>query len=240
MRILFWFWYTVGLGLMLFWEVPDILAFSNGLFLLFFGLYAIQLERQRDTPLPRLIVAVTGVIVATYLLETIGTRTGFPFGAYQYTDTLGLGLTDVPLPIAFAWVGVMITALYLSTHANRWKRALEVGVWAVTLDLVLDPVAFSREFWLWENPGIYYGIPFQNFVGWFVTAFLLSFLFPLRQAPLPQRMEAVRLYQGILLMFGALAFKDGLFLASLIACIAILTAQGRVQLDSPRRQSMVQ
>lgn len=35
--------------------------------------------------------------------------------------------------------------------------------------MVLDPAAVSLGFWSWSEPGMYYGVPLVNFVGWVLS-----------------------------------------------------------------------
>lgn len=37
-------------------------------------------------------------------VEQIGSRTGWPFGSYEYSGTLGYQIYGVPLVVPFAWV----------------------------------------------------------------------------------------------------------------------------------------
>ncbi|EBD8094888.1 carotenoid biosynthesis protein, partial [Salmonella enterica] len=43
---LYWAWYIIGATLMLTIGVPDVLSFSNGLFLIFYALYVLDLIYQ--------------------------------------------------------------------------------------------------------------------------------------------------------------------------------------------------
>ncbi|MTA56087.1 MAG: carotenoid biosynthesis protein, partial [Actinobacteria bacterium] len=38
------------------------------------------------------------------IIEQIGSRTGWPFGSYEYSGTLGYQIYGVPLVVPFAWV----------------------------------------------------------------------------------------------------------------------------------------
>ncbi|PZD94078.1 carotenoid biosynthesis protein [Paenibacillus sambharensis] len=245
LRPLFWFWYAAGLLLMLLWEVPQQLQFSNGLFLIFFSLYAVYLVTRvydinnRDRGSGLLLILAAAV---TYAAEWIGTVTGWPFGRYAYTDTLRLFVEEVPVGIAMAWVGILSMSLLLARSQSRVLRALEVGGYALLLDLVLDPVAYARQFWIWLEPGSFgsfYGVPLQNFASWFTIAALLSLLFPLRAAPRALREEAGRLYIGMLLMFGLLAFKEDLWLAGAAAAAGALWMEGRLRLDRSRQEQVL-
>ncbi|WP_036605593.1 carotenoid biosynthesis protein [Paenibacillus assamensis] len=239
-RIVFISWLVIGLLLMMTIGVPDALAFSNGLFLLFFGWYAVSIERSIDGEM-RLASAARLIVIAvvTFFIEWIGVVTGFPFGDYHYTPLFGFAIGGVPLAIACAWVGVVYTALLLSSGSNRWLRAVQVGGWTVLLDLVLDPVANAREFWIWHAQEGYFGVPYVNFVSWFFISGFMSLLFPLRSIPVPQFREGGRLMQMMLFMFGLLSVKEGLLLPSCIAFAGILFTEGVLRYAVRRTEQAV-
>lgn len=228
LRIVFLFWYVIGLLLMLTVGVPAPLAFSNGLFLVFFALYAIDIEgRMGERAGSRwLRVAVVGLF--TFGVEWLSVKTGWPFGSYNYSSILGIQLGGVPLTIACAWVGVLLSAIMLAQGQSRWIRALQAGIWTVAFDLVLDPVAFARGFWTWEGEGLYFGVPLTNFIAWFILSAGLSLMFPTRLVPHKVRKEAVRLSQLMLLMFGILGLKEGMFVPMIVAVVATAAAEGTV------------
>ncbi|ANE47252.1 hypothetical protein SY83_14345 [Paenibacillus swuensis] len=231
-RKLFWGWYAIGLGLMLFYHVPGPLQFANGLFLLFYAAYALWIGKDYYSTHPFMGWRIVALIVLTYALEYCGTVTGFPFGPYEYTPLLGFAPVKVPIAISSAWVGVMASALALSRARSVAMRAVEVGVYAVLFDLVLDPVAAARGFWNWQTEGwswVYYGVPLQNFAGWFAAAALLSLLFPMKRRndfTTSSKREALRLYQAMLLMFGLLAMKEGMLLPGALSVVFCLVAEG--------------
>jgi uncharacterized membrane protein len=128
---------------------------------------------------------VAGLIVfgCSYFVEALGVRTGFPFGIYHYTNTLQPQLPgSVPLAVMFAWMLVIFGSY---SWVKRWcegKRGTRVGaallgaLLATALDLAIEPVASHVVlYWVWQTPGPlhYYGVPFANFVAWFVVAFVL-------------------------------------------------------------------
>jgi uncharacterized membrane protein len=124
--------------------------------------------------------------------ETIGVASGKIYGGYHYTASLGpkfLGL--VPYIIPLAWFMMIYPALVMaqklvrSSHPHGWKMLLVAmigGLMLTAWDLVLDPVMVSAGHWVWDGPAssrMYFGIPIQNFMGWWVTAvaiFLVFFL----------------------------------------------------------------
>lgn len=114
--------------------------------------------------------------------ELFGTGTGWPFGAYSYTQGLGYKIGDrVPYTIPLSWF-YMGFASYLIGWAIAEARgprsrpvwAIALGVWFLTVwDLVLDPAmaheSLPIKFWIWHQTGPYFGMPVQNFLGWFGT-----------------------------------------------------------------------
>lgn len=125
--------------------------------------------------------------VATLLpltAELIGTSTGWPFGHYAYTDLLGAKvLGRVPFTIPLSWFYMGFTSYLLAsaiTSALRLRGrtlwSLALGAWLlVAWDLALDP-AMARNaifpFWTWYTHGVYFGMPLQNFIGWWLVGFL--------------------------------------------------------------------
>ena len=88
------------------------------------------------------------------------------------------------------WVGVgRGSIVYVSTFtAQRLRspwllRPLSAGLLAVSIDLSLDPIADRLGFWKWfnVNPLNYFGVPFDNFVGWFLI--VSSFALCVRAGP---------------------------------------------------------
>lgn len=238
-RYLFIFWYCIGLILMLTIGVPTWLSFSNGLFLVFFALYAIHIEGMMGEERRRSWSRIMLVGVLTFAVEWLGVTMGWPFGDYKYTSLLGISLGGVPLAIFCAWIGVIVTVMRMTAFSNRWTRALHTGLWTVVFDLVLDPVAFARQFWIWHEPGDFYGIPAANFISWFVISAAISFLFPLREVSANVRIEAVRLTQMMLFMFGLLGAKEGLMMPFIIALAAIVVAEGAGRIDRIRLKQVV-
>ncbi|BAG05910.1 MULTISPECIES: gamma-carotene 1'-hydroxylase CruF [Microcystis] len=114
--------------------------------------------------------------------ELLGTSTGFPFGHYRYLSGLGYkiaGLVPFTIPLSWFYLGFsayIIARVGLSTLAiPQWLQNLgAIAIGAVLLtswDFVLDP-AMSQStipFWIWEQPGAFFGMPYENFTGWFGT-----------------------------------------------------------------------
>ncbi len=130
-------------------------------------------------------------LVVSNLLENIGVATGFPFGAYYYTDSLGPKLGYVPLLIGPAYLSVGYMAWVLATIlVSDVKRGTDkftafatplIGAFIMVLwDVALDPGAATIEKrWIWEHGGGFFGVPLTNYLGWFFTVYLFMQLFAL-------------------------------------------------------------
>ena len=129
------------------------------------------------------------VLVVSNIFENLSIATGFPFGNYYYGDNLGPKLFDVPLLIGPAYLGMGYLSWTLGRLlVGRAKGALTgvslIAVPAVASflmvawDLTFDPVASTIiGSWIWEQGGSYFGVPFGNFLGWFLTVFVIFTLF---------------------------------------------------------------
>ena len=115
--------------------------------------------------------------VSTFILEVIGIKTGLIFGSYTYGNVLGPHLLDVPLLIGINWALIILGAILISAKLTKNKilMPLLAGLFAVTFDLVLEPVAIKLNYWNWEGGNI----PFQNYIAWFVIGTIASILFSL-------------------------------------------------------------
>jgi lycopene beta-cyclase len=126
----------------------------------------------------RTAAVVATVIVAGWAAEAIGSKTGFPFGAYHYTDRLQPQLLGVPLLIPLAWLMMLPPAWAVAQRITRRSRGLlfvAVSALAFTAwDLYLDPQMVNWGLWAWDQPGEYLGIPLVNYAGWFLVAALIT------------------------------------------------------------------
>jgi putative membrane protein len=113
--------------------------------------------------------------ILTFILEVAGVKTGMIFGDYIYGKTLGIKLFDVPLIIGFNWVFVILGSI--STAIFFTKRIFLVSFISASIcvifDLVLEPVAIKLGYWNWIEETI----PFQNYLAWFIIAFVSSLFF---------------------------------------------------------------
>ncbi|WP_036478301.1 gamma-carotene 1'-hydroxylase CruF [Myxosarcina sp. GI1] len=135
--------------------------------------------------------------------ELLGTSTGFPFGHYRYLSGLGYkiaGLVPFTIPLSWFYVGfsayIIARAGLATIDINEgWRQfgAIAIGALCLTSwDFVLDPAMSQTAipFWIWEQPGAFYGMPYQNFAGWLGTGILFmtvaAYLWKIKPTSLPQ------------------------------------------------------
>jgi putative membrane protein len=135
---------------------------------------------------------VAGVALAvglfTWAVEWLGSSTGIPFGRYHYTALLQPQILGVPLLIPLAWLMMLlpawgVTELILGRRANPLLFSALAGLAFTVWDLYLDPQMVARGLWVWEAPGGYFGIPWVNFAGWWLSAFVITLLVRPRGLP---------------------------------------------------------
>ncbi len=131
----------------------------------------------------RWLPALGAVYLGSFLSEHVGTGYGFPFGDYQYTGLLGWKLGGrVPALIPLSWF-LMVVPSWAMAHRlfpgprGTWRRVLMGSYFLTVWDLALDPaMSFLTPYWVWKNPGLYYGMPWINLAGWFFTGVVLMAL----------------------------------------------------------------
>jgi uncharacterized membrane protein len=78
--------------------------------------------------------------------------------------------------------------------AGGWRRILSVaavgGLVMTAWDLIMDPLMVASGHWVWDVEGAYFGIPLQNFLGWWLTAFTTYALYLVMQGKREARNEA--------------------------------------------------
>jgi uncharacterized membrane protein len=129
--------------------------------------------------------------VISWTMESTSIATGFPFGHYHYTEKLGPKLGTVPLLIMPAYFAMCYVSWNLahivldkfdkhSDSLQRFAIPLVAAFIMVMWDLSMDPArATVHQAWLWHDGGSYFGVPFVNFVGWFLTVYLIFQVFAL-------------------------------------------------------------
>jgi putative membrane protein len=107
------------------------------------------------------------------VVEQIGSRSGWPFGSYEYSPTLGYQIYGVPLVVPFAWVMLAHPVLLAARKVTKNWVFLYGGFGMMAWDLFLDPQMVSAERWTWDFTGSHVPfqpeIPLSNAFGWLLT-----------------------------------------------------------------------
>lgn len=102
------------------------------------------------------------------LAEILGVNFGLIFGDYAYGDNLGYKVFGVPVLIGVNWIILtFITGATIASRvSNKWLAGVLGALMMVVLDLLIEPVAPTLDFWEFAAAEV----PLQNYVGWFLVA----------------------------------------------------------------------
>ena len=105
---------------------------------------------------------------------------------------------------------------------TSWPVLVLTSAFLMLIDVIIDPVALRGDRWFlgliygYPEPGVYFGIPLMNFVGWAVVGLIalsVYFLIDRRRSPMPSESAVTRyvllgcgLYYGVLLFNLAITF----------------------------------
>jgi putative membrane protein len=155
---------------------------GGGVVYMILGMAAVAVYAYRTLGVWHWLGFMVPAISLSLCSELLGTSTGFPFGHYRYLSGLGYkiaGLVPFTIPLSWFYLGFsayIIARVGLSTLAlPNWLQNLgAIAIGAVLLtswDFVLDPAMSqtTMPFWIWEQPGAFFGMPYENFAGWFGT-----------------------------------------------------------------------
>lgn len=118
-------------------------------------------------------ITILVLSIFSLVIESFAIHTGFPYGTFYYEDVLGpkiLGLA--PLAVPLGWIPLVIAAFALVRRLGIRFPVVCTALILVMIDLVIDPGAFALGIWIWKHPGIFYGVPLQNFLGWFFSGMI--------------------------------------------------------------------
>lgn len=139
----------------------------------------------------KMTIFVVLVSLISWAYETLSISTGFPFGYYHYTSLLGIKIGTVPLSImpayfAYGYLAWSIAAALMSKRI-RGIKGIDLFVLPfiasfvmVSWDVTMDPINSTiTGMWNWHQGGAYFGVPFVNFLGWFLCVFTFYVTFAL-------------------------------------------------------------
>jgi uncharacterized membrane protein len=191
-------------------------------------------------------LSFAAVVVVSFFGEALGVATGLVFGNYYYPDgPLGPLLLGVPPLIQLQYFAMAYASLMMAravsgslTRAVGGWRAVWVAAMAAfgmaLLDFASDPWhATVLGQWIWRDGGPYFGIPIQNFFGWFfeTLVFLLIIQWLLRRKRAVAHIEAPK-PRGFTLM-GALLYGTFPLAIAMIPLINTTYADGKPLTGEP-------
>jgi uncharacterized membrane protein len=148
---------------------------------MFLGALAMLAFGLRRLGVRRTLIFFFAATLVSAAAELTGTKTGWPFGGYEYTNFLGpklLGRVPVAVPLSWFYMGFASLLLGSALARNRMWPSIVLATWLlVSWDLVLDPSMAAPSlqyihFWIWHETGPYFGMPLRNLAGWTGTGFV--------------------------------------------------------------------
>lgn len=206
-----WLIYAVGMFLLVIfvqitklWPANPLFPFTSFVFFLFAFSHALLYRGMR-----RGVTLFAVIFCISLAFESLNLISGgWVFGPLTYTHKLGLKLFGlVPLLIPLTWFTMGHLSLRIAERLvgdspqsvlARVRLAAIAAMVMTCWDLGMDPIMVAKNHWLWQTPGLYFGIPLHNFVGWLVTSlcFYLAWLWlsPAKTNS-PQTVVGRRLYR---------------------------------------------
>lgn len=144
---------------------------------------------------------VIGYCIA-WLSELSSIHNGFPYGSYFYIEqtrgqevwVLGVPLMDSISYVFLTYASYSLAIMVLSPMRkagwlpyvletaeirHSWYTAVLSSLLMVYLDIIIDPVALQGHKWFlgqiygYGSPGVYFGVPLSNFIGWFFVGVIM-------------------------------------------------------------------
>jgi putative membrane protein len=183
---------------------PNLLAIDSFvatalIFILVF-LYAVERYGKKNA----LIFFIVTSIVSLFF-ENLSVLTGFPFGFYHYSPSLGV--LPVPLIIIFEYFAMGYLSWILShILTGQYSKKLEgkqifivpfIATFIMVMwDLTVDPISATLQgLWVWTYPGPFFGIPISNYFGWFMVVYIFLQILALYLSKYdtikPEKLEAI-------------------------------------------------
>ncbi|AFZ23864.1 putative membrane protein [Cylindrospermum stagnale PCC 7417] len=200
---------------------------GGGVVYMILGAVGVFLYAYRTLGLGRTLGFLLPSVLISLTSELLGTSTGFPFGHYSYLSGLGYkiaGLVPFTIPLSWFYVGCVS---YLLARAGlevdkkpsllRHFGAIALGALLLTSwDFVLDPAMSqtSLPFWYWQQPGPFFGMPYQNFAGWMGTGALFMTVSALLWRNQPIELERSQLNVPLVVYLGNFGFATVMSLAA--------------------------
>lgn len=140
---------------------------------LYISFLILIIARKSKVGLWYIFIAFTFLIGMT--VEWIGVHTGYLFGNYEYGQNLGQKFDGIPYVIGCNWAVIVVSSASLAKHLFRhsYLTPILASVIMVGLDILMEPVAISSDFWSWTNGYI----PIYNYVCWLLVGLVLQLIY---------------------------------------------------------------
>jgi uncharacterized membrane protein len=127
-------------------------------------------------------------LVISISYENISIATGFPFGFYHWSKIYNpppwIGTVPLFTGIAYcgtgyiSWViaNVLLdnTGEIINKENKRFVTPLIAAFIMVMWDLGMDPMSSTvQQVWVWHYGGGYFGVPYTNFLGWYLVVWTI-------------------------------------------------------------------
>ncbi|MBD2409781.1 hypothetical protein FACHB389_23600 [Nostoc calcicola FACHB-389] len=191
------------------------------------GTIAVSIYAYRTLGLGTWLAFMLPAVFISLGSELLGTSTGFPFGDYSYLSGLGYkigGLVPFTIPLSWFYVGlssylIARTGLKVAEKPSWGRHIAAVAIGALLFtcwDFALEPAMSqsSLPFWYWQQPGAFFGTPYQNYAGWFGTSAVFMSVAGLLWGKTSIKLERSQLNLPLVVYLTNFAFAAGLSLAS--------------------------
>ena len=160
-------------------------------------------------------------------IEVLGVKSGIPFGQYRYSEVLAPSIFGVPVAIAGAWLVLIVFVRQMQTPLRL------AAVWMAAIDLIIEPLASGRlNFWFWRGLGVWYGVPYINFIGWYLVSVVILYV-----AGKPAPRNSIHFYVGLTIQvfFTVLAVVFGLYGAAAVGVALCMLGLARWMILTPQQ-----
>ncbi|MGI8813365.1 MAG: isopentenyl-diphosphate Delta-isomerase [Pyrinomonadaceae bacterium] len=161
-------------------------------------------------------------------IESFASATGFPYGEFAYSDSLGFKLFGlVPWTVALAWTPLILAGYAIARlcSANFVARVAAAAAIATAFDIVIDPGAVLLGFWHYADGGAFYGVPLSNFGGWFLSgcagAAIIEAAVRRFRPLLPTPVQLVSSSIFILIFWTALDTFSGIYVPAIVGSLLV-------------------
>ena len=163
-------------------------------------------------------------LASAIFFESLGLRTGFPYGHYTFTGVMGPKILQLPILLALAYLGVgycsWIVASLIFRAAQRSRTAqfaipFLASIVMTAWDFAMDPVWVNTDHaWVWFHGGPWFGVPLTNYTGWLLTNWIgyQAFAFWLHRRP-TSTPAAPANWNGLAILLYAITAAGNLLLA---------------------------